>query len=103
MFEHTPGPWHVEMGVHVLDSARTRIADVCDRYDGVNNNFKSSAEANAKVISTAPDLLDFAELVARMTTDEEMDGDMSGDDAVSTLSELIETARTLRNKAKGLK
>ena len=58
MAEHTPGPWHVEMGAYVLDSARTRIADVCDRYDGVNNNFKSSAEANAKLIAAAPDLLE---------------------------------------------
>jgi len=102
MSDHTPGPWHVEMGVHVLDSARTRIADVCDRYDGVNNNFKSSAGANACLIAHAPDLLEFAELVARMTTDQEMDGDMSGDDAVSTLSELIETARAVIYEAKGL-
>jgi hypothetical protein len=102
MSDHTPGPWYVEMGVHVLDSARTRIADVCDRYDGVNNNLRSSAEANARLIAHAPDLLDFADFVARMTTDSEMDGDMSGDDAVSTLSGIIETAREVFNKAKGL-
>ena len=55
--KHTSGPWHVEGSVHVLDSNRTRIADVCDRYDGFNNNFKSTAEANAKLISEAPELL----------------------------------------------
>lgn len=37
----------------------------------------------------------FADLVARMTTDEEMGGDMSGDDAVMALGELIASARGL--------
>lgn len=37
----------------------------------------------------------FADLVARMTTDEEMDGEMMGDDAVMTLGELIASARGL--------
>lgn len=38
---------------------------------------------------------DFVAQVARMTTDAEMDGDMSGDDAVTTLSGLIEEAREI--------
>jgi len=36
----------------------------------------------------------FVEMVARLETEEEM-GDMSGDDAVSTLSGLIEMAREI--------
>lgn len=57
IMKHTSGPWHVEGSVHILDSNRTRIADVCDRYDGFNNNLRSSAEANANLISEAPTLL----------------------------------------------
>ena len=55
--KHTPGPWHVELKTHILDANRTLIANVCDRYDGTNNNFLSSAEANARLISEAPELL----------------------------------------------
>ena len=55
--KHTPGPWHVELKTHILDANRTLIANVCDRYDGTNNNFLSSAEANACLISEAPELL----------------------------------------------
>lgn len=91
---HTPGPWHVANGVQIRGT-KDQIAKIWMMRGG-------EGSANAKLISTSPDLLDFAELVARMTTDQEMDGEMMGDDAVSTLSELIETARTLRNKAKGL-
>lgn len=66
--EHTPGPWHIEHTVHVLDENRTRIADVCDRYDGTNNNFRSSAEANARLIAAAPELLEALEKLLAATS-----------------------------------
>jgi hypothetical protein len=43
-------------------------------------------------------LRSFTLLIARMTTDEEMDGAMSGDDAVTALGNLIATARDLVNQ-----
>lgn len=94
---HTPGPWSVE-----VDDGRTYITGGSSQLAIVLWPHCGTPQRNAKLISTSPDLLAFAELIARMTTDEEMGGEMLGDDAVSTLSELIETARTLRNKAKGL-
>lgn len=39
---------------------------------------------------------EFVEWVAAQTTDEDMDGDMSGDDAVSTLADIVMTARAMR-------
>ena len=41
------------------------------------------------------DLEAFVVNISRMTTDEEMGGNMSGDDAVTTLSTLVETARDI--------
>lgn len=52
-------------------------------------------EVLSRLIHKAPELVDFLELVGRMTTNEEMGGDMSGDDACSTVSQIIETARGL--------
>ena len=112
MSEHTPGPWkalpeecdrpYIRIRGTKL-GGRYKVANVLTPvYEGVPSREAEETRANARLIAAVPDLLDFAELVARMTTDQEMDGDMLGDDAVSTLSELIETARTLRNKAKGL-
>lgn len=46
-------------------------------------------------MSQLSDLLAFVAQIASMTTDEEMEGEMSGDDAVSALSGLIEQARDL--------
>lgn len=63
--KHTPGLWKSVMKVHVVDVNDTRIADVIDRFDGKDNNFKSSAEANARLIAAAPDLLDELETLVR--------------------------------------
>lgn len=51
--------------------------------------------AAGRLINHAKANQDFVAQVARMTTDAEMDGDMSGDDAVTTLSGLIEHARQI--------
>lgn len=52
-------------------------------------------EVLSSLIHKAPELIEFLEMVGRMTTNEEMDGDMSGDDACSTVSQIIETVRGL--------
>ena len=57
--------------------------------------------ANARLVAKAPELFDLALLLSRMTTDCEMDGDMSGDDAAETLSCLIEQARAILAKIEG--
>lgn len=44
--------------------------------------------------------IEFIKMVADLQTNDEMGGDMSGDDAVSELSGLIETARALLRAAK---
>jgi hypothetical protein len=57
-------------------------------------------EANARLIAAAPDLLEFARLVARMRTEEEAGG-FTVEDAIATVNDLIETARLLVAKAEG--
>ena len=46
------------------------------------------------LVLAAPDLLEFARLVARMKTEEEAGG-FTAEDAVATVNDLIETARLL--------
>ncbi len=46
-------------------------------------------------------LQDLADILAAMQTDDELDGDMSGDDAVSSLSVLIPWARSLSDAKPG--
>lgn len=48
-----------------------------------------------RVMAHLSELQGLADTLAGMTTEAEMDGDMSGDDAVSTLSDMIEQARPL--------
>lgn len=50
------------------------------------------------VLDRLTQLQGLADTLAGMTTDAEMEGDMSGDDAVSTLSEMIEQARSLSDR-----
>ena len=57
-----------------------------------------NAEGNAGLIAAAPDLLEFARLVAGMRTEEEAGG-FTVEDAIATVNDLIETARLLVAKA----
>lgn len=96
--KHTPGPWVIER-----DPSNNTIAVIgpCAAEEYAGFAWLEVSEENAQMIATAPELLDFIAMIARMTTDTQMDGDMSGDDAVSTLSELIEGARTIIARATG--
>ena len=70
------------------------ITSCTDREDS-----DSEVDANARLIALSPDLYAFAAMIARMTQDgEEVDGEefvMENDDAVATVNDLIDQARTL--------
>lgn len=55
----------------------------------------SDPKINPRIFLSVKDLYAFATLISRMTTDEEMDGNMLGDDAVQTLGNLVASARNL--------
>ena len=64
MSKHTPGPWEIETG---------RPLEVVLRADGTAvgaaYGSDSEAEANARLIAAAPDLLDIAQRVVAECTD----------------------------------
>lgn len=110
--KHTPGPWiygpetgpdctriDAENG-RVIAAVRSREITSWEQSRPIYS-WSEEGAANARLIAAAPDLFDFASLVSRMTTDSEMGGNMSGDDAAQALSELIETARAAIAKATG--
>ena len=61
---HTPGPWEAIInpnGVVYVDFSGTDARGICDLYhlDAGNNVIrKENAEANARLIASAPDLLE---------------------------------------------
>ena len=95
MLNHTPGPWWIGPHQQIISAGWSiRIADG-SAIAYVLGEKNPELRANAHLIAKAPKLFDFALLISKMTTDCEMGGDMSGDDATETLSCLIERARTL--------
>lgn len=55
---HTPGPWAIRRGhsiVEIITAAGLRIAQTAG--DNYWSNFSSEADANARLIAAAPDLL----------------------------------------------
>lgn len=102
--KHTPGPWQVGMAFDNYGETEIAIEHMTPAGNlvvAVALGGLQGQDANASLIAAAPDLFDFASLVSRMTTDSEMGGNMSGDDAAQALSELIETARAAIAKATG--
>lgn len=61
--DHTPGPWHVDgpnagLGAGIRDARERRIAHTAESY--TNNRdpiLTDEAQANARLIASAPDLL----------------------------------------------
>lgn len=104
--KHTPGPWKAERleGDHdltgdnwaVTGPGNCFIADVNDADDGDN-------EANARLISAAPDLLAVANaVVQRYGDDIENDREIEGAELVDFLVQyLYPSARAAIKKAKG--
>ena len=71
MSKHTPGPWSVERsnkhGIIWIDAAESRLGDICDLYHITASDqlvAKDNAEANAKLIAAAPDLLEACKMFA---------------------------------------
>lgn len=115
--KHTPGPWRIitysyeeNNGRYVVgpndDQPDDRLIADCYADCPLDLGLPSIQEmqANARLITAAPELLEFAALVARMRTLEEFgDGDDAPqqDDWIETLGELIASARALVGKAQG--
>lgn len=110
---HTPGPWELDSAAWPLivngpmndDDENGTVVCTVECLESANNGYhynEDEAAANARLISITPDMAEYILLIARMKTNEEMDGDMSGDDAVDSLSLLIDEARSLRKKMEGL-
>lgn len=77
-----------------LARARRSVDDIMN-YQRTTKERERAFEAERLALKAAFARDMFVAEIARLTTDAEMDGDMSGDDAVSTLSALIEEAREI--------
>lgn len=100
----TPGEWeHNGDGMVYGDPDEEcesyLVCDVVgDPEPAVNEQDYNNAEFIALAHNAFPVLLkavELCELMSRMKTDEELEGGMSGDDAISTLGGLIESARDI--------
>jgi hypothetical protein len=93
----TSGPWFE--GTGWIGAGKLKDGNVVCR---IPNYPYGNSEANARLIAAAPELLAFIELVARMRTEEEFGDDApASEDWISTLNELITSARVVAAKAKG--
>lgn len=67
MNKHTPGPWRVSTPDHTSGATMIQAADgtiICSRvmaHDGSNDDIEA-AEANARLVAAAPELLEALEL-----------------------------------------
>lgn len=94
--QHTPGPWVVQPnnGPHAIYAPNdgTDHPFVCQVYfdSRANEETKQKQEANAKLISAAPELLEALATIESVLTGWNRDG---------TYTNLIEHAKTAMNKA----
>jgi hypothetical protein len=111
--EHTPGPWEISgdeegwtirMGTALADDGRWQVQhrielDWGDTYDGEGDNSQyEEAEANARLIAAAPDLLAALEGVTAYIEDHRGDG---GDGIMCTGCRLWKQARAAIARARG--
>lgn len=68
MAGHTCGPWHVEIEGVVTDCEYGLIAD-CSCRNHITVKSRLTAQANARLIATAPDMLAVLEKVAAWEAD----------------------------------
>ena len=74
---------------HTPDGIKSRVAVI---------SVRNAAEDNAELIAQAPELREFAEIVARMKTEQEFideGGELEDDDSINALDELIASARKI--------
>lgn len=69
MSEHTPGPWQANCFM-VTQAGKQRL-EICHTGIVGRNKPGKQAEADAKLIAAAPDLLEFAKQVLDYATDTE--------------------------------
>ena len=96
--KHTQGPWRLNAGNETeIMSARRNVARAhCGAMTGIRVD---EAEANARLIAAAPDLLAACEEILSETTNN-ISG-ISRDDALSAISNISFYARAAIAKAKG--
>jgi queuine/archaeosine tRNA-ribosyltransferase len=90
--KHTQGEWVITRGANFIPSIASKelhqpIAHLCNMTD--SNKFCEEAEANAKLIAAAPNLLNVAYLLSRYNTPHN----------VFAIQELIEKAKEAIKKA----
>jgi hypothetical protein len=91
--QHTPGPWHTGEGKAAIIVYDAMGNAVCDAKVFHGKRREGESEANARLIASAPNLLEAAEgllsLRNRPSTDEELET------AVDTLETAIAKARAV--------
>lgn len=105
----TPGPWHLQWPSADSDATDPIIVDMGEipvayvqESGSAEHGQDATSIVNARLIAAAPDLLDFAALVARMKTEDEMgENGPASEDWIATLNELIVSARAVVGKAEG--
>lgn len=102
--KHTPGAWEPRLVESTVPGLGGLIIQAGNAALCEMTGTGEISQANARVMAAAPELLEFVKLIARMNYDgEEIEGEeepflMENDDAVSTLGDLIESARALINE-----
>ena len=100
--KHTPGPWSRNIPPAtkyntVFAGRNTHVAHL-----EVRGMDAGEIEGNCNLIAAAPDLLAFAQLVARMKTESEFGEEAPpSEDWISTLNDLIIDARLICRRAEG--
>jgi hypothetical protein len=82
MSKHTPGPWFVDKAPSTLGGNGFSVhghggaAMICTAFPGGSTDrIESVAEANARLIAAAPDLLDALQGLVALLPDPELDAD----------------------------
>lgn len=92
--KHTPGPWKVDPCWDILGNTDDGNGMVCQiTTDAVP---RAEAEANARLIASAPELADLCEMVARLNPD-------AGEIGAGMLASIVEKARNIMAQIEGRK
>lgn len=78
--KHTPGPWYINwtrlsgnvIGFHIADAVRGSTLPICEHYGNPTLNSSNEAEANARLIAAAPELLAVLQEIMSWEENDEM-------------------------------